>query len=401
MTTALLSGILQFISENFTSLSIGAGALILFIAFCIGVIKGFYRTSRRWIKFLAVLALFFFGYKKFAGKIPLGKIPYISTLGADIQGAIVSFAVFLAATVAVNIVFGIIDAIVKASAIKKLESGVALSEKGKDTANWKPGFFSRLSGGVACMLNVGVFIAFFLSLAYFVCSLVPALRENHLSFLYSFSLTDTLLSYLKTYALDSLAILFILSVSYCGYRAGAMNGIRSVIMTFGLLAAVGFGFYLPFSPWVGTKAFLAPLNVVTGWFEKLFAKLPEGIVSKAPLFSKLATGLCLTLIFILLLVIINAVLKALARSMRRAAVIRVIDGSLCFIVTFALAVAVVVAVAAVMFSLDYLNVFQGKFTFSSLFTQDAPLNSALKTLFDACLTPYLEQAKAAMSAVGA
>lgn len=398
MTTACLLEIPQFLSENSASLALGAVALIFFIAFCIGVIKGFYRTSRRWIKFIAVLALFFFAYRKFADKIPVQNVPYVKTLGADIQGAVVSFAVFLAATVVLNIVFGVIDAIVKASAIKKMESGIDHPEKNANA--WKPGFFSRLSGGVACMLNVGVFIGYFLVLAYFACSFIPALRENHLSSVYSLSFSEQLLSYLKTYALDSLAILFILSVSYCGYRAGALNGIRSIIITFGLLAAVGFGFFLPFSPWT-TKPFFAPINAVSGWFETLFAKLPEKLLSRAPLFAKLATGLCLALIFCLLLIIINAVLKAITRSVRRAAIIRVIDGSLCFIVMFALAVAVVIAVAAVLYSLDYLNVFQGKFSFSSLYSESSPLNGALKSLFDARLSPYLEQAKEAMLAAGA
>ena len=409
MTTTLLSGVMQFISENLYYIVIGAGALILLVAFFCGVAKGFYRTSRRWIKFLAVIALFFFVFKKYAGKIPLGKIPYVNALGADIQGAILSFGLFLAATVAVNIVFGTIDAIVKASAIKKLESGVLLSGKSNETERkkeqkkidkrWKPNAFSRLSGGVACVLNVSVFIAFILALAVFVCSYVPALYNNRLSFLYDSAFYDSLLPYLKAYALDSVAILFILSVSYCGYRAGAFNGIRSVFMTLGLLAAVGFGFFLPFSSWAKTKTFLAPLNVVTAWFEKLFLKLPESLTSKAPLFAKLATGLSLTLVFILIFVILNALLKAITRTIRRAGIIRVIDGSICFIFTFALAVAAVAAVAAIMFSLDYLEVFRGKFSFSSLFNENSPLNASLKSLFDGRILPYLENAKNAIESV--
>ena len=409
MTTALLSGFVEIIQKNLNYILIGAGALILFIALCCGIAKGFYRTSRRWIKFLAVLASFFFAYRKFADKIPLENIPYIKTLGAAIQSAILAFALFLAAVIAVNIVFGTIDAIVKASAIKKLESGVLLSKKSDATERkkeqkkidkrLKPNAFSRLSGGVACVLNVSVFIAFILALAIFACSYVPSLYENHLSSVYSSSFIKTIFPYLQAYALDSVAILFILSVSYCGYRAGALNGIRSIFMTFGLLAAIGFGFFLPFSPWVQTKAFLTPLNVVTGWFEKLFLNLPAAVVSRAPLFAKLATGLCLTLIFILVFVLLNAIIKAVTRTIRRAAFIRVVDGCICFLITFVLAVAAVAAVAAVMFSLDYLDVFKGKFVFSSLFNENAPLNSAMKSLFDEYLIPYLEQAQEAMAAV--
>lgn len=409
MTTALLSGFVEIIQKNLNYILIGAGALILFIALCCGIAKGFYRTSRRWIKFLAVLASFFFAYRKFADKIPLENIPYIKALGAVIQSAIVAFALFLAAVVAVNIVFGTIDAIVKASAIKKLESGVLLSKKADVTERkkeqkqidkrWKPNAFSRLSGGVACVLNVSVFIAFLLALALFACSYVPSLYETHLLSVYSSTFYKTIAPYLQMYALDSVAILFILSVSYCGYRAGAFNGLRAIFMTFGLLAAIGFGFFLPFSTWVKTKAFLTPLNVVTGWFETLFLKLPEKLVSKAPLFAKLATGLCLTLIFILVFVIINAIIKAVTRTIRRAAFIRVVDGCICFLITFVLAVAAVAAIAAVMLSLDYLDIFKGKFVFSSLFNETAPLNSAMKSLFDEYLIPYLEQAKAAMAAV--
>lgn len=409
MTTALLSGFVQIIQENLNYILIGAGALILIIAFFVGVARGFYRTSRRWIKFAAVLALFFFVFKKYAAKIPLEKIPFVKTLGANIQGAILAFALFLAAVIAVNIVFGTIDAIVKASAIKKLESGVLLSRKNDESERkkeqkkidkrWKPNAFSRLSGGVACVLNVSFFIAFMLALALFACSYVPSLYENHLASVYSASFIKTILPYLQAYALDSVAILFILSVSYCGYRAGAINGLRAIFMTFGLLAAIGFGFFLPFSTWVKTKAFLTPLNVVTGWFETLFLNLPENLVSKAPLFAKLATGLCLTLLFVLVFVILNAIIKAVTRTIRRVGFIRVVDGCICFVITFALAVAAVAAVAAVMLSLDYLDVFKGKFVFSSLFNENAPLNGAMKSLFDEYLIPYLEQAKDAMAAV--
>ena len=409
MTAALLSGFVQIIQENLKYILIGAGALILLIAFCIGLARGFYRTSRRWIKFPAVLALFFFVYKKYAAKIPLDNIAYVKNLDADIQGAILAFALFLAVVVAVNIVFGTIDAIVKASAIKKLESGVLLSRKSNVTERkkeqkkidkrWKPNAFSRLSGGVACMLNVSLFIAFMLALALFACSFVPSLYETHLSFVYSSAFYKTIVPYLQAYALDSVAILFILSVSYCGYRAGAINGLRAIFMTFGLLAAIGFGFFLPFSTWVKTKPFLTPLNVVTGWFETLFLNLPEKLASKAPLFAKLATGLCLTLLFALVFVILNAIIKVVTRTIRRAAFIRVVDGCICFLITFAIAVAAVAAVAAVMLSLDYLEIFNGKFAFSSLFNENSPLNGAMKPLFDKYLIPYLEQAKEAMAAV--
>ena len=67
-----------------------------------------------------------------------------------------------------------------------------------------------------------------------------------------------------------------------------------------------------------------------------------------------------------------------------------------FIVTFILALALVALVAAVMHTLDYVDVFKGKFSFSSLYAENSPLNSAMKEAFDKWLAPALEQAKNAL-----
>ena len=64
-----LLAIPQAVTDNLKYIFIGVCAFAGLIALISGLIKGFYRTSRRWIKFAAVLAAFFFAYRKYAGKI--------------------------------------------------------------------------------------------------------------------------------------------------------------------------------------------------------------------------------------------------------------------------------------------------------------------------------------------
>ena len=144
-----------------------------------------------------------------------------------------------------------------------------------------------------------------LALALFACSRVPYLADDKLSAVYS-ALPEAVLPFLKKYALDSLAVLVIVSISNCGYRAGALNGMRSIFMTFGILAAVIFGMFLPFSAWAGTgeeaKAICIPVRAIADKYKILFEK-SEKLANRASLFSKLAAGLTLSALFALVIVL--------------------------------------------------------------------------------------------------
>lgn len=118
MNYTLLAGIPQAVTDNLKYIVIGVFAFIGLIALICGLSKGFYRTSRRWIKFAAVLALFFFAFKKYADRIVFDKIKFAEKIPAEAQSGVLAVAFLLAAIIAVNIVFGIIDAIVKHCAIK-------------------------------------------------------------------------------------------------------------------------------------------------------------------------------------------------------------------------------------------------------------------------------------------
>ena len=169
-------------------------------------------------------------------------------------------------------------------------------------------------------------------------------------------------------------------------------------MTFGIVAAVGFGIAVPFLAANSQKTVFTPVVAVTDWFSSMFEKASaEFVSSRAKLFGKLAAGVSLALVFALVFALFGLLLKAITRTIRRVDVIRIIDGSLCFIVTFAVAVAAVAAVAAVMLSLEYVGVFKGSFKFTSLFTDKSPLQNVFKDLFDNRLTQYLDAAKDAMT----
>lgn len=396
----------QNITDNWQWIALGFLALILLIALICGLVKGFYRTSRKWIKFAAVAGPFFFLCKKYGDKNPIENwLP--ESLAADIKTYIIIGSYLLAVILAVNIVFGIIDTIVKKVAIKKLESSVEISQKEdfrarmreqkKIDAKWKPNFFSRFCGGVACILNVSVCVLLIVALIIYGCSYSSTLTGDKLAFIYD-SLPEKTLDYLRTYALDTVALIVILSISYCGYRAGAANGLRAIFLTFGIFAAIVIGFLLPHAAQDSKTAIFTPVNGMTNWFTSLFEKASaEKVASGAQLFGKLLSGFVLAIIFTIVVVLLGLLLKAITRAIRRVAIIRIIDGTICFIVMFAIGVAVVGVVAEIMLSLDYLEVVKGTFKFSSLFTDSSPLQNCFKNLFDTRLVEYVDKLKQYLS----
>ena len=403
-----LLAIPQAVTDNLKYIFIGVCAFTGLIALISGLIKGFYRTSRRWIKFAAVLAAFFFAYRKYAEKINFEKGALKDKIPPALQTAVLALGFLLAAILAVNIVFGIIDAIVKHCAIKKMKSGIAMSrnsnpklrkiEQKRIDKKWKPNAFSRLCGGVACVLNVAACLGFIFGLALFICWRIPALADGSLSNFFT-ALPEKLLAFLADYALDALAILVIVSISYCGYRSGMLNGARSIMMTFGILAAILFGVFLPFSAWAGTSdkaiRICIPVRALAEKFEAVFVKSAQ-LANFAAVLSKLAAGLVIALLFVIVILLLSAIIKAITRTIRRVAVVRIIDGTLCFIVTFALALLLVALVAALMHTFDYVDVFKGKFSFTAMYTDKSPLNSAMEKAFYKWIAPALDSAKDAI-----
>ena len=112
--------------------------------------------------------------------------------------------------------------------------------------------------------------------------------------------------------------------------------------------------------------------------------------------SKLAAGLAIALLFVIVILLLSAIIKAITRTIRRVAVVRIIDGTLCFIVTFALALLLVALVAALMHTFDYVDVFKGKFSFTAMYTDKSPLNSAMEKAFYKWIAPALDNAKDAI-----
>lgn len=389
----------QALVNSYKYVAIAIAAVIGIVALICGIVKGFYRISRRWIKFFALLATFFLLCAKLGDKNPLTKIAFVGNLAPDLRAAVVVGSYLLGSILAVNIVFGVIDAIVKTVAIKKLERSLEVSdhpdpkkrmrEQRKIDNSWKPNAFSRICGGFACVLNVGAIVAFFLGIALYVCLYIPALSGDLLEFLYN-DIPAKLLAFLCDYALDAIAILFIVSVSYCGYRAGALNGIGAIFSTFGVFAVGICALVLPFLPVVYERAVFTPVAFLSQTFEGWLANVTERF---APLLGKTICGATLALVFSVLFVLLGKLVRLIARKIRRVAVIRVVDGSICFVFTLVLALVAVTAVAAILLSLEYAGAFGESFRFTSLYTKNSPLQNLFEQLFVNRLAPLIENLK--------
>lgn len=379
-----------------------AAALFCLLAFIIGFCRGFYRTNRRWIKFAVLLVTFFAAYALLGEK--LLKSELFGGFSAEVRNIVFVLGLLLAAVVVVNVIFGIIDGLVRRAAIKKLQKGVLLisqktnpverkKEQKQLDKQWKPKFFSRLCGAIANTLNVAIIFAFLTALALLITSAIPSVAEGAMENVFA-ALPKTMLPMLRRYAIDAVAILFITSIAYCGYRAGFLNGVRSILMTFGIFFVIVACLILPFIAPMQESVLFVPVNALTKAFQKIFPESTGGSMG-----AKLCTGVVFAAVLVFLVVMIGLLLKLLTRGLRKVWVFRVIDGTICFALTFVLALALVAIVAAAIFSVDYLA--SMSFKFSSLVSEQSPLNSSLLALFEKYAVPLIEYAKDAIAGLGA
>lgn len=379
-----------------------AAALFCLLAFIIGFCRGFYRTNRRWIKFAVLLVTFFAAYALLGETLLKGEI--FGGFSEEVRNIVFVLALLLSAIVVVNVVFGIIDGIVRKAAIKKLQKGVLLisqktnpierkKEQKQLDKQWKPKFFSRLCGAIANTLNVAIIFAFLIALALLITSAIPSVAEGAMENIFA-ALPQRTMPLLRRYAIDAVAILFITSISYCGYRSGILNGVRSVLMTFGIFFVVTASLILPFVAPMQENVLFVPVNALTKGFQKIFPESTGGSMA-----AKLCTGVVFAAVLTFIVVMIGLLLKLLTRGLRKLWIFRVIDGTICFSLTFVLALALVAIAAAAIFSVDYLV--DSSFKFSSLVSEQSPLNSLLKALFEQYAVPLIEQAKDAIAGLGA
>ena len=400
----IFSSLLALSSENLVPYAVLGGlALVLLIAFFVGLKQGFSGLKRKplsWAFGCAVFAVLeLFCHEMVANALPME--------GA-LKGLLVTVAFLAVALLLRFIVFAGMEKLfankfesqlAKAESVRVEEMAtgefVAFDENrlqkhipydGKE----KPCAINRFFGGIFSIVIVLIVLGFIASIALVVLNVTPF--KESLSVLYENEVFVKIFGYLRTYTLDFLLIALLVGVICNGYKSGGFAVFRTV-MIFAVYAVAMVGsFYAPFSPWIAEGQPLHFLGQVIDYLGGMVVgfipadmpiAIPEGVVFGA---VKVVLGLVLCIVLSIVAKMVAWLLNKMQDSVDESDSACVIDGIFGSIIYFFFGVLLVGLVCGVLYLLRYYGVYDtGVF-----FTESSPIVNGFFGVFEELLKPYLE-----------
>ena len=400
---------------------LGAMGLVLLIAFCIGFAKGARKVSWGGLVWVGACLLFGFVCRDYGE----GLVSSINITMKDAQGvvydlsAIVYFALAIASVLAVLLIYGLFSLIFRGKMHRKVRRPRAKNgpkdiygneydddddfewedenesyEKtvARETAN--PSILSRFLGGAFCILNVATVIVAVLLVAVIIID-TTALKET-LAMLYEIPFGESgemLMPMLTGIAMrngmDILMIGIMIAVANKGKKKGLLEALRALFMKVGNVVVVVLCLYLPFSAFVaGPEADPTnPLYLVVEYFVKLTvtAMGPE-MQMISPAIGQLFAGAVMAIVASIVMIIINIVWRRLNFTLRKVGFFRGLDGSASCVVYLLIGAVICVGVWALIVGLEVFEVMDG----AVLYSENAPISSALHNLCRVIVRPFLE-----------
>ncbi len=346
--------------EQLLTIGIAVMVAALIFAFLLGFSRGFKRVGKGCLYWLIAGGAFIFLYQMTAEKNFLG-----GTVPSPFEGFVWGILLIIACIVATLVLFGSISALFRPS--DKVELCVDWDEvceydpDGMDRPVFKPmtfgkyhkrkvGMFSRLCGGVICMINTAIILAT-VAMLFLLVADTTSLNEKFAAVLDN-SAVQTVLSYAYKYFIDFATVGIIFYMGTKGFKTGFIGATRILFKKLGIIVALVLGFALPFI------AHKQDMTFIIGITEKLAS---IGVLSKLGKFAQIAGNLIAGVLFVsvgcLLVALIDIMLKRLNYNIRGTTVIRFFDGSLAMLIYLALGVFIVLAVWAAIYVFDYLGIF--------------------------------------------
>lgn len=391
-------------------------AIVLLIAFCVGLKKGARRVSWGGFVWMFAAGLFvLFDKVVFQLNNPLAdlfsglgnELGSSSEQGVQIAAFFGSFVVAVACCIVALVLYGVCTLLFRPS-IKRIkkdadiytidEEGIEYDEEYYDYDDYEeyesrttvrrkgygtPSITGRLLGGLICVVNAAMVLAVIIFVALFAID-ATSLKETALGVIYQVPLVVTLVEIAGTYALDIAFIGIIIGYACKGQSRGFIETLRMLISSFGGLAGTVFAFYMPFSP-LGQSGFLGEyVTRCIGAANSLFgASIPD----IAPIIGQVLAGLILCIFLMIILKIIDVLLKKVAAWVYGNGVMRIVDGSIACAIYFIVGIVVVALIWAVWFVLSYYGIFRAE----ALFSASSSLSSGMFATLDAVLSPMLGQ----------
>ena len=342
-----------WLTENAKWIAVGAAALIVIIAFCVGFSKGFTRLSWGALIWTGACALFFVLEKKFHASNPVLKMGLMNKFDPLVRDFASTLSIALVSVLAAVAVFGLLALLARPKR-KRRKTVVRYYEDDEDEdiddedydedemprrmkngaiVEKKPCTFNRILGGIVCIFNAALAIAAAACILLVIFEVTP-LKTGALKNVFDSAAVAKTWKYIHTYTLDFVMIGIVAAMGYGGYKTGVLRGFRSVFLTVGYIAAIGVAFWLPFSKFAVEKEWLSFVGKLSGYFERLILKgLPEAV---APVLGKVACGLVLCVGFCIAVAIVGLLLKLIQKAVAQVAVLRFIDGVLSTLLMMAL-----------------------------------------------------------------
>lgn len=384
-----------WLGENMTWIVIAALAVVAVIGFIVGAVKGFTRLG--WGAFIwgVVCTVFYVLETKLHDDNPVLKLEAVKKLDAGVQSFISTLTIALVCILGALIVFGILGLIFHR---KSRRVGLRYSrysdnydddDDDDDYYGDSPCVVNRIFGGLVGAINSVLVVAAILCLALVIIDLTP-LSTNALEVIYVNKFMDKTWTYIHAHTLDFIFLAIIAAISYGGYRMGAIRGLRSVIMTFGFIAAIVVGFWLPFSKYAADGAALEFLGKVSGFFTDKMGSLSAKI---SDALGKVICGAIVAVVFCIAVGIAGLLLKLLTLALKHVPALRFVDGILATVIMMVIGVAVCAVIAGVLYILEHYGVFEA----SALFDSSSSFTQGLYDTFDEYLKPLLERIGSALN----
>ena len=234
-----------------------------------------------------------------------------------------------------------------------------------------PNLVGRLLGGLACAVTVGMLLWSVIGVA------LLGIKATNLSNMVIGKVlqngtVDKLLGYAQKFVLDWLCIGFIFFVAKKGFNKSLVNSMRKIIVSLGTITLLGVCMVLPFTSVVTRESGLFYfLNALSNRCATAMERFPMSKV-----LGKLATGACLSVVAILLMVGINILLKKCCDLVNATAPTRIVDQVLSCGLYMMIAVMVCFGVWFGFAAMDYLGVLR----ISEIIHEDAYLSNGLFSL---------------------
>lgn len=372
-------------------------AVILLIAFIVGMVQGFRKVSWGGLSWAVVAVGFVFANKYLRDKNPINKL-----FEGKFDTALVNFFSTLSIAVACVLVglilYGILALILRPRKKWVKKDNVEYDDYGfeyeadEDVEGYEdkelvkigygtPCFFTRLMGGITCVINMAMVLAVIYGFATLIIS-ATKLYNTGVGVMFSVPAVDALLKLAKTYLLDFVTVGIIFAVAFGGYEQGFLSSLRALIIYVGGTVAVVGCLVLPFLKMTETWW---PINSFVIRCTSLFAGLENVVLCN--ILGRLLCGILMAAVVLTVFIFLNIGLTKLCDLINTGEGSKAIDGCLSVLVYLVIGIAIVVALWAILYALEYCGLIHA----SEVFGTDAPISNGFYAFGDKFIKPFAEK----------